>query len=57
MVMPIIGITTQCQGWLASSHSFGRTSQPQVSVQIAAISLPWIHSAVSKARPGASPPA
>src|SRR5665213_4256517 len=37
MVRPLIGITTQCQGWKASLVSFGRTSQPQVSVQIAAI--------------------
>jgi len=34
-------ITTQCQGWLASLVSFGRTSTPQVSVQMAAISLLW----------------
>ena len=57
MGKPIIGITTQCQGWLASVVSLGRTSQPQVSQQIAAISFSKIQSAVSKARPGASPPA
>ena len=28
-----------CQGWLASLVSFGRTSTPQVSLQIAAISF------------------
>ena len=39
MVMPIMGITTQCHGCWASSVSLGRTSQPQVSQQIAAISL------------------
>ena len=37
MQRPIAGITTQCQGWLASFVSFGRTSQPQVSVISAAI--------------------
>ena len=37
MHSPIAGITTQCQGWFASVVSFGRTSTPQVSVQIAAI--------------------
>src|SRR3972149_3391333 len=57
MVIPIIGITIQCQGWKASVLSFGRTSQPQVSQQIAAICLRWIHSAVSKRSPGASPAA
>ena len=47
----------QCQGWNASVLSFGRTSQPQVSKQIAAISFLWIHSQVSKRSPGASPAA
>jgi len=41
------GITIQCQGWLATSDSFGRTSQPQVSAQIAAMSARRIQSAVS----------
>ena len=40
MQRPMAGITTQCHGWLASFVSFGRTSTPQVSVQIAAISFP-----------------
>ena len=40
MVMPMIGMVIQCQGWLMpSSDSLGRTSQPQVSLAIAAISL------------------
>jgi len=34
----------------------GRTSQPQVSLAIAAIWLRWIQSMVSKEKPGASPP-
>ena len=37
--VPIAGMTTQCHGWFAASVSFGRTSQPQASVQIAATSL------------------
>ena len=38
MVMPMIGIVIQCQGWLMpGSDSFGRTSQPQVSLASAAI--------------------
>ena len=41
MHSPMAGITTQCQGWFASVVSFGRTSTPQVSVQIAAICLSW----------------
>ena len=41
MHRPIAGITTQCHGWFASLVSFGRTSQPQVSVMIAAISFSW----------------
>ncbi len=52
MLMPIMGITTQCQGWLATLDSFGRTSQPQVSAQIAAMSVRRIQSAVSNRRPG-----
>jgi hypothetical protein len=39
MVSPIAGMTTQCQGWLTSLDSLGRTSMPQVSEQIAAISF------------------
>ena len=40
MVMPMIGIVIQCQGWLMpSSVSFGRTSQPQVSLASAASSV------------------
>ena len=57
MVMPTMGMMIQCQGWNASVLSFGRTSQPQVSKQIAAISFLWIYSQVSKRRPGASPAA
>src|SRR6476619_3159315 len=57
MVMPMIGMVIQCQGWLMpSSLSFGRTSQPQVSEASAASSVRLIHSKVSKAKPGASPP-
>ena len=41
MHSPIAGITTQCHGWFASVVSFGRTSTPQVSEQIAAICLSW----------------
>ena len=37
MVIPTIGMMIQCQGWNATVLSFGRTSQPQVSKQIAAI--------------------
>ena len=55
--MPIMGMTTQCQGCDAAFVSLGRTSQPQVSAQIAAISVLRIHSAVSKRSPGALPPA
>ena len=33
MLMPIMGMTTQCQGWLAMLVSFGRTSHPQVSAR------------------------
>jgi len=52
------GIVTQCHGWKTSGPvSFGLTSIPQVSLQIPAICLPWIQSRLSKARPGASPPA
>ncbi len=35
------GITTQCHGWFASVVSFGRTSQPQVSMQSAPICFSW----------------
>src|SRR5450432_338302 len=57
MVMPMIGMVIQCQGWLMpSSLSFGRTSQPQVSLASAANSVRLIHSSVSNAKPGASPP-
>ena len=41
IVRPMAGMTTQCQGCLASVVSFGRTSTPQVSEQIAAISFSW----------------
>src|SRR5262245_21650819 len=34
-------ITTHGHGWLASVLSFGRTSTPQVSEQIAATCLSW----------------
>src|SRR5262249_28888235 len=57
MVMPMIGMVIQCHGWLMpGSVSFGRTSQPQVSEASAASSTPLIHSSVSNAKPGASPP-
>ena len=57
MVMPIMGMVIQCQGWLISgSDSFGRTSHPQVSLASAASSVRLIHSSVSKENPGASPP-
>ena len=57
MVMPMIGMVIQCQGWLMpGSVSFGRTSQPQVSVASAASWVRWIQSSVSKEKPGASPP-
>src|SRR6266540_655623 len=57
MVMPIIGMVIQCHGWLMPpSVLFGRTSQPQVSLASAASSVRAIHSSVSKAKPGASPP-
>jgi hypothetical protein len=41
---------------IPGSDSFGRTSQPQVSLAIAAISCRRIHSSVSNEKPGASPP-
>ena len=57
MVIPMIGIVIQCHGWLMpGSVSFGRTSQPQVSLASAASSVRLIHSSVSKANPGASSP-
>jgi hypothetical protein len=31
-------MATQCSGWLSSSVSFGRTSMPQVSLQMVATS-------------------
>src|SRR5437660_11783205 len=40
MVIPMIGIVIQCHGWLMpGSVSFGRTSQPQVSLASAASSV------------------
>ena len=45
-------MATWCSGWKASSNSFGRTSKPQVSVAIAAISLWCSQSAVVKDKPG-----
>ena len=33
------GMATWCSGWKASSNSLGRTSKPQVSVAMPAISL------------------
>ena len=57
MVMPMIGMVIQCHGWLMpGSVSFGRTSQPQVSLASAASCVRLIHSSVSNAKPGASPP-
>src|SRR4051794_28989879 len=57
MVMPMIGIVIQCQGWLMpGSVLLGRTSQPQVSLASAASCVRATHSSVSKAKPGASPP-
>ena len=50
-------MTTWCSGWKAFSNSFGRTSKPQVSVAIAAISVRCSQPAVVKDRPGAGPPA
>jgi hypothetical protein len=43
IVMPMAGMTTQCQGRFASFVSLGRTSQPQVSEQMAAMSFSRIH--------------
>ena len=51
------GMVAQCSGWLSSSVSFGRTSMPQVSVQMVAISFSAIQAQVANARPGAGPPA
>src|SRR4029078_1348959 len=57
MVMPMIGIVIQCQGWLIPcSLSFGRTSQPHVSLASAANCVSLTKSSVSKENPGASPP-
>ncbi len=50
-------MATWCNGWKACSNSFGRTSKPQVSVAIAAISLPCSQPAVVNDSPGAAPPA
>ena len=51
-------MTTWCSGWNAgASNSFGRTSNPQVSVAIAAISVRCSHPAVVSDSPGAGPPA
>jgi hypothetical protein len=53
----MIGMVIQCQGWLMpGSLSLGRTSQPHVSLASAASCVRWIHSSVSKAKPGATPP-
>src|ERR1700682_1138102 len=55
MVMPMIGMVIQCHGWLMpGSVSFGRTSQPQVSLASAASSVRATHSSVSNARRGAA---
>ena len=50
-------MATWCSGWKATSNSFGRTSKPQVSVAMPAISVPCSQSAVVNDRPGESPPA
>ena len=53
----MMGMVIQCHGWLMpSSLSFGRTSQPQVSLASAASCVSLTKSSVSKANPGASPP-
>ena len=44
-----------CRGW-KSPISLGRTSQPQVSVAMAAMSCACSHGAVCSERPGAEPP-
>ena len=44
-------------GWKLSGNSFGRTSQPHVSVATAAMLRFASHGIVKKLRPGASPPA
>src|SRR6476659_7990251 len=57
MVMPMIGMVIQCQGWLIpSSLSLGRTSQPQVSLASAASCVSLTKASVSNENPGASPP-
>src|SRR5262249_24784821 len=57
IVIPMMGMVIQCQGWLIpSSLSFGRTSQPQVSLASAASCVSLTKSSVSNANPGASPP-
>jgi len=54
---PMCGMQTWCSGWNASSNSFGRTSNPHVSVAIPAISVPYSQSAVVNDSPGEGPPA
>ena len=46
-----------CSGWKTSGVSLGSTSMPHVSVATAASSRSKIQVAVSRARPGAAPPA
>ena len=53
----MFGMHTWCSGWKAMSNSLGRTSKPQVSVAIPAISVSCSQSAVVNDRPGAAPPA
>src|SRR5918993_752238 len=58
IVSPRFGITTWCSGWNdGTSNSLGRTSKPQVSVAIAAISVRCSQPAVVSERPAAGPPA
>jgi hypothetical protein len=57
MNSPMCGMATWCSGWKALSNSFGRTSNPQVSVAIAANSVRWSHPAVVNDSPGEAPPA
>jgi hypothetical protein len=51
-----VGIATWCSGWKLSGNSFGRTSNPYVSVAIAAISVPCSQPAVWNDEPASIVP-
>src|SRR6478609_1541781 len=52
MSRPMFGMATWCRGWKAFGNSLGRTSNPQVSVAMAAISVLCSQPAVQNDRPG-----